>query len=101
MQQKIHRQLLEALRVNYSSRGKRAIRNLLSIQWSGTDNEFWRQQIELLCDTYNLDDNAIKALISSKLKGKALSLVSFEIWTYSGKRDGSLDGVKKYPTVQG
>lgn len=42
--------------------------------FDGTGNEFWKwkQQVELLHDTYNLDDNDIKMLISSKLKGKAL-----------------------------
>ncbi|XP_011879402.1 PREDICTED: uncharacterized protein LOC105568378, partial [Vollenhovia emeryi] len=52
----------------------RSLRDLLS-EFDGTGNEFWKwkQQVELLRDTYGLDDNAMRMLISSKLKGKALS----------------------------
>ena len=36
------------------------------------DFENWRQQVEVLRNTYQLDDNAAKVLINLRLKGKAL-----------------------------
>lgn len=54
--------------------GVGGLRDLLS-EFDGTNGEFWRwrQQVELLCATYNLDNNASRVLISSRLRGKALS----------------------------
>lgn len=53
--------------------------NLISIgeltsEYNRSDVSFqkWRQQIELVCNTYNIAENAIKIMISSKLKGRAL-----------------------------
>lgn len=39
---------------------------------SGEDFERWRAQVNLLCQLYELDDNAAKILVGSKLRGKAL-----------------------------
>ena len=51
----------------------RAIRELLS-DFEGREDTFWRwrQQLELLMATYNLDENTVRVLISSKLKKRAL-----------------------------
>lgn len=51
----------------------RNIKDLLC-DFNGTDNEFWKwkQQVELLRNSYSLEDSATRVLISSKLKGKAL-----------------------------
>lgn len=52
----------------------KGLKDLLS-EFDGTGNEFqkWKQQVELLRGTHNLDDNATRVLISSRLKGKALN----------------------------
>jgi len=52
----------------------KGLKDLLK-EFDGSSNAFrnWKQQIELLRDTYQLDDNATRVLISSRLKGKALS----------------------------
>lgn len=61
-----------------TSGGVRSIRELLP-EFDGADNTFWRwkQQLQLLRRTYNLDENATQILVSSRLKGRALS------WFYS------------------
>ncbi|KYM95011.1 hypothetical protein ALC62_14354 [Cyphomyrmex costatus] len=43
-------------------------------EYKGSDEDFkrWRRQIDLLRATYELDENASKILIGSKLRGKAL-----------------------------
>jgi len=38
---------------------------------SGDDFERWKAQVNLLRDTYDLDENAAKILVGSKLRGKA------------------------------
>ncbi|XP_070156230.1 uncharacterized protein [Polyergus mexicanus] len=38
---------------------------------SGDDFERWKAQVNLLRDTYELDENAAKVLVGSKLRGKA------------------------------
>lgn len=52
----------------------KGLRGLVS-EFDGTGSKFqnWKQQIELLRTAYNLDDSATRVLISSRLKGKALS----------------------------
>ena len=52
----------------------RAIGDLLS-EFDGNDNTFWKweQQVGLLRTSYQLDENASRVLISSKLKGRAAS----------------------------
>ncbi|RLU18149.1 hypothetical protein DMN91_010392 [Ooceraea biroi] len=47
----------------------------LLCEFDGSRSEFrrWKQQVELLRDTYHLDDNATRVLISSRLKRKALN----------------------------
>jgi len=52
----------------------KGLKDLLS-EFDGAGSEFqgWKQQVELLCDTHNLDDKATRVLVSSRLKGKALS----------------------------
>lgn len=53
--------------------GIRALSDLLS-DFNGYDNfETWEQQVNLLRASYKLNDSAVRVLISSKLKGKALS----------------------------
>jgi len=56
----------------------RNIKDLLP-EFDAIDNTFWRgkNQLELLRNVYQLDDNATKVLISSRLKGRALT------WFYS------------------
>lgn len=58
---------------DYGNNNVRAIKDLLN-EFNRTGNEFWKwkRQVELLRDSYNLDDNSTRVLISSKLKGKAL-----------------------------
>ncbi|XP_011861116.1 PREDICTED: uncharacterized protein LOC105558170 [Vollenhovia emeryi] len=58
--------------------GVRGIKDLLP-EFDGTDNAFWRweQQLKLLRQSYNLDESSTRMLISSRLKGRALS------WFYS------------------
>ncbi|CAK9796365.1 Retrotransposon-derived protein PEG10 [Anthophora quadrimaculata] len=43
--------------------------------FEGSDDTFWKweQQVELLRTTYQLNENALRVLISSKLKGRAAS----------------------------
>lgn len=52
----------------------RVLKDLLP-EFSATDNTFWKwkQQLELLRNSYQLDDNSTRVLISSRLKGRALS----------------------------
>lgn len=45
----------------------RSLRELLS-EFDATNNR-WRHQLKLLRNSYQLDDNSIKILISSRLKG--------------------------------
>lgn len=49
------------------------ISDLLS-EFDGTDNTYliWEKQIRLLRNTYNLNDNSLRILIGTKLKGRAL-----------------------------
>lgn len=55
-----------------SSMSIRAIGDLLS-EFHGDDTFWkWEKQVQLLRTTYNLDDNATRVLISSRLKDKAL-----------------------------
>lgn len=51
----------------------KAIGELLR-EFNGVDSYFseWEKQVRMLCQTYELDDNMAKILISSKLKGKAI-----------------------------
>jgi len=56
-----------------------SVRNIKDLpEFDATDNTFWRwkNQLQLLKNAYQLDDNA-KVLISSRLKGQALT------WFYS------------------
>ena len=43
-------------------------------EFTGESHDFenWRQQVEVLRNTYQLDDNAVKILINLRLKGEAL-----------------------------
>jgi len=43
-------------------------------EYNGSEEDFerWRTQINLLRTTYELDENAAKILVGSKLRGKAL-----------------------------
>ena len=52
----------------------KAISDLLN-EFSGSANSFetWEKKVELIRDTYQLDENASKMLISSELKGRASS----------------------------
>lgn len=54
--------------------GVRGIKELLP-EFNATDSTFWKwkQQLELLTRTYQLDENSAWVLISSRLKGRALS----------------------------
>lgn len=54
------------------------LKDMLS-EFDGSSNAFrnWKQQVDFLRDIYNLDDNAMRVLISSRLKGKVSS------WFYS------------------
>lgn len=54
--------------------GVRNIKEMLP-EFDATDNTFWRwkQQLELLRQSYQLDDNSTRILMSSRLKGRALS----------------------------
>lgn len=58
--------------------GVRGIKELLP-EFDATDGTFWKwkQQLELLTRTYQLDENSVRVLISSRLRGRALS------WFYS------------------
>ncbi|XP_025265893.1 uncharacterized protein LOC112638423 [Camponotus floridanus] len=58
--------------------GVRGIKELLP-EFDAADGTFWRwrQQLELLRRTYQLDDNSTRVLIGSRLRGRALS------WFYS------------------
>lgn len=58
--------------------GIRGIKELLP-EFDATDNTFWRwrQQLELLRNFYGLDENSMRILITSRLKGVALT------WFYS------------------
>ncbi|KMQ82539.1 hypothetical protein RF55_22597 [Lasius niger] len=66
--------------------GVRGIKELLP-EFDATDGTFWRwkQQLELLRRTYRLDDKSTKVLISSRLRGRALS------WFYSRAEHVTLD----------
>jgi len=90
-EQRLLRQELEMLRGSSSMTGAaasdgavpmaggvRSIRELLP-EYDGTDNAFWRwrQQLRLLRSSYSLDESSTRILISSRLKGRALS------WFYS------------------
>jgi len=52
----------------------KGLKDLLN-EFDGSSDTFrkWKQQIELLQNTYSLNDNATRVLISSRLKGKAYS----------------------------
>lgn len=56
----------------------RGVKELLS-EFDASENTFWRwkSQLELLRDTYRLDENATRILIGSRLRGRALT------WFYS------------------
>ncbi|XP_029169579.1 uncharacterized protein LOC114939432 [Nylanderia fulva] len=71
------RRELEILRRERESAGGES-NSCCSESWR-LDNTFWRwkQQLQLLKTTYNLNKNATRILISSRLKGRALS------WFYS------------------
>lgn len=58
--------------------GIKNIKGLLP-EFDGTDNAFWKwkQQLQLLIHSYHLDESSMRTLISSQLKGRALS------WFYS------------------
>lgn len=45
----------------------------LLVEFTGEKDDFknWKQQLELLRETYRLDDNAVRILISLRLRGKA------------------------------
>lgn len=67
-------------RSNASSVTSRATINIKNVgdllneyNGSGEDFERWRTQVNLLCNMYELDDNASKILVGSKLRGKALA----------------------------
>ncbi|RLU18307.1 hypothetical protein DMN91_008664, partial [Ooceraea biroi] len=66
---------LRLVRTHLRCSRRSALRRLL-IFWLNfrERNDFrnWRQQLELLQDTYHLDSNAVKILISLRLRGKAL-----------------------------
>lgn len=49
------------------------IRELLS-EFDGNNADFrrWKEQFQLVCTTYQLDDDAARLLMSTKLKGRAL-----------------------------
>lgn len=66
--------------------GVKGIKELLP-EFDATDGTFWRwkQQLELLRRTYQLDDNSTRVLISSRLKGRAL------LWFYSRAEHVTLD----------
>ena len=51
----------------------KAVGDLISEFTGGDDFENWEKKVDLVRETYQLDDNALKILISSKLKGRALS----------------------------
>lgn len=90
-EQRLLQQELEMLRNSPATRSTSAdgsvisvsggVRNLKELlpEFDGTDNAFWRwrQQLQLLRRSYHLDDNSMRILISSRLKGRALS------WFYS------------------
>jgi len=70
--------LLRAFPRNSLSAVSRATLNIKNVSdllseyhGSGEDFERWRAQINLLRDTYELDENAAKILVGSKLRGKA------------------------------
>lgn len=85
-EQRLLRMELEALRNSPTMRsatasgdsgslgGARNLKELLP-EFSGTENDFWRwrQQLRLLKDSYHLDENSTRVLISSRLRGRALS----------------------------
>ncbi|KYN02350.1 hypothetical protein ALC62_06832 [Cyphomyrmex costatus] len=52
----------------------RHLKDLLP-EFRAADNTFWKwkQQLELLRNSYRLDDNSARVLISSRLKGRALA----------------------------
>ncbi|XP_070517511.1 uncharacterized protein [Cardiocondyla obscurior] len=54
--------------------GIRNVKELLP-EFDGLDNTFWRwkQQLDLIRKTYHLDDGSTRILMSSRLKGRALS----------------------------
>lgn len=58
-----------------------SVQNLKQLlpEFDATDNTFWRwkNQLELLRNSYQLDDNSTRILISSRLKGRLLT------WFYS------------------
>lgn len=56
-----------------SSMSIRAIGDLLSEFYGDETYWKWEKQVQLLRSTYSLDDNSTRVLISSRLKGKALS----------------------------
>nr|XP_012225735.1 PREDICTED: uncharacterized protein LOC105674166 [Linepithema humile] len=61
-----------------ASGGVRNLKDLLP-EFDATENTFWRwkHQLELLRNSYQLDDNSARILISSRLRGRALT------WFYS------------------
>jgi len=76
-QREINTSLNSAVSVVFSM-SIRAIGDLLS-EFHGDETYWkWEKQVQLLRMTYGLDDNSSRVLISSRLRGKALSLVSFE-----------------------
>lgn len=58
----------------YGSHNVRMVKDLLN-EFDGTSSDFgnWKREAELLRDTYSLDDNAMRVVMISKLKGKALT----------------------------
>lgn len=70
--------MLRASPRNSSSTASRATLNIKNIgdllsEYSGSGDDFerWKAQVNLLRDTYELDENAAKILVGSKLRGKA------------------------------
>lgn len=57
----------------YGGHNVRMVKDLLN-EFDGTSSDYgnWKQA-ELLHDTYSLDDNAMRVVMISKLKGKALT----------------------------
>lgn len=69
----------------------KSIGELLSeYQGSGEDFEQWKTQINLLRTTYELDENAVKILIGSKL-GQGASMVSLTGRVFGNERGGALE----------
>lgn len=72
--------LRESPRSSTSTVASRATINIKNIgellsDYHGAEEDFlkWKSQVQLIRNTYDLDENASRILVSSKLKGKALS----------------------------